>query len=45
MNGGFHQAVLERADAAVLVVDPSDLGVRWASPAARRLFGAASVSA
>jgi diguanylate cyclase (GGDEF)-like protein len=42
MNGGFHQAVLERADAAVLVVDPSDLGVRWASPAARRLFGGAS---
>ena len=42
MNGGFHQAVLDRADAAVLVVDPSDLGVRWASPAARRLFGAAS---
>ncbi|PSL53525.1 diguanylate cyclase (GGDEF)-like protein [Saccharothrix carnea] len=42
MNGGFHLAVLERADAAVLVVDPSDLGVRWASPAARRLFGGAS---
>ncbi|MEU4744231.1 diguanylate cyclase [Actinosynnema sp. NPDC023658] len=42
MNGGFHQAVLERADAAVLVVDPHDLGVRWASPAARRLFGGAS---
>ncbi|QFZ21856.1 sensor domain-containing diguanylate cyclase [Saccharothrix syringae] len=39
MNGGFHQAVLERADAAVLVVDPHDLRVRWATPAARRLFG------
>ncbi|NUT52695.1 MAG: diguanylate cyclase, partial [Saccharothrix sp.] len=42
MNGGFHRAVLDRADAAVLVVDPGDLGVRWASPAARRLFGGAS---
>lgn len=42
VNEGFHRAVLERADAAVLVVDPNDLGVRWASPAARRLFGGAS---
>ncbi|MFD7657369.1 diguanylate cyclase domain-containing protein [Actinosynnema sp. NPDC059797] len=42
MNGEFHRAVLDRADAAVLVVDPQDLGVRWATPAARRLFGGAS---
>jgi hypothetical protein len=38
---GFYQVLLERGDAAVLVVDPDDLGIRWASPAARRLFGGA----
>ncbi|WP_018352931.1 sensor domain-containing diguanylate cyclase [Longispora albida] len=36
---GLHHAVLEAGDAAVLVVDPGDLGVRWASPAAGRLLG------
>ncbi|GAA0207188.1 hypothetical protein GCM10010492_00840 [Saccharothrix mutabilis subsp. mutabilis] len=39
---GFHQAVLERGDAAVLVLGADDLAVRWASPAATRLFGTAS---
>ncbi|MBB5960475.1 diguanylate cyclase (GGDEF)-like protein [Saccharothrix tamanrassetensis] len=38
----FHQAVMERGDSAVLVVDADELAVRWASPAALRLFGTAS---
>ncbi|MGM1065001.1 diguanylate cyclase domain-containing protein [Saccharothrix sp. Mg75] len=42
MTGDLYRAVLERGDAAVLVVDRHDLGVRWASPAARRLFRGAS---
>ncbi|WP_433273899.1 GGDEF domain-containing protein [Actinosynnema sp. CS-041913] len=39
---GLPRALLELGDAAVMVVDVGDLGVRWASPAARRLFGDAS---
>ncbi|NUT95980.1 MAG: GGDEF domain-containing protein [Saccharothrix sp.] len=38
----FHRAVLERGDAAVLLLDADDLAVRWASPAATRLFGTVS---
>jgi diguanylate cyclase (GGDEF)-like protein len=37
----FYQVLLERGDAAVVVVDPGDLSIRWASPAAQRLFGGA----
>ncbi|HEX6354097.1 sensor domain-containing diguanylate cyclase [Actinophytocola sp.] len=41
MSGGkeFYRLLFEHGDAAVLVLDPGDLGIRWASPAAARLFG------
>jgi diguanylate cyclase (GGDEF)-like protein len=38
-GNGFYRAVLDLGDAAVLVVDGEDLAIRWASRAARRLFG------
>ena len=42
MSGGdFYRLLFKHGDVAVMVLDPSDLGIRWASPTARRLFGAA----
>jgi diguanylate cyclase (GGDEF)-like protein len=43
MNRGnrFYRKVLDQGDAAVLVIDGEDLAIRWASRAARRLFGKA----